>query len=42
VRGRGERKGTQPVGEPPDWADDAAGPAGHGPSPATSPGAFFR
>jgi hypothetical protein len=40
VRGRGERRETQPVGGPPDWADDAAEPAGHGPAPATSPGAF--
>jgi len=41
VRGRGGRKRTQPVGWPPDWVDDAAGPASHGLAPATSLVAFF-
>jgi len=35
-RGRGGRKKTQPVGWPPDWADEAAGPANHGPASARS------
>jgi len=36
-RGRGE---DQPVGWPPDWVDEAVGPAGHGPVSATSLVAF--
>jgi hypothetical protein len=36
------REKTQPVGWPPDWADDAAGPAGHSPVSATSPEGVFR
>jgi hypothetical protein len=40
-RGRGGRKKTQPVGWPPDWEDEAAGLAGHGPASATSPENLF-
>lgn len=40
-RERGGRKKTQLVGWPPNWADDAAGPEGHGPASATSPENIF-
>jgi len=40
VREGRKNLGTQSVGRPPDWADEAAGPAGHGPVPATSLVAF--
>jgi hypothetical protein len=32
---------TQPVGWPPDWADDTAEPRGHGPAPVTPPESVF-
>jgi hypothetical protein len=33
---------TQPVGWPPDWAEDAARPRGHGPAPATPLESVFQ
>jgi len=38
----GRKRTTQPVGWPPDWADDTAGPAGHGSAAATSLVDHFR